>query len=231
MQGNPISASPKKRKFNFRFWVVLFIFIGPAIIYIALTNFTATKCKPLMILPKEEDSTAHTIPNFSFQTQDGTVFTQDSLKKTYHVANFVFTTCPGICIPLSKKFTELQEELKDSKKVRLISFSVDPAHDTPPILKAYAQKQKAIAGKWIFLTGNEDDMFRIVKDGYKQAVLQTPDGKERITHSDRVVLVDKDLRIRGFYNILDGEIGDKEFKRLTEEINVLDCEYREKEKE
>lgn len=230
MQGNPISASPEKRKFNFRFWVVFFIFVGPALTYIILTNFTATKCKPLVIL-RNEDSTVHTIPNFRFLTQNSTDFTQDSLKKTYHVANFVFTTCPGICIPLSKKFTELQEELKDSRKVRLISYSVDPAHDTPQVLHAYAQKHKAIPGKWIFLTGNEDEMFRIVKDGYKQAVLKTPEGKERITHSERVVLVDKDLRIRGFYNILDGEIGEKEFKRLTEEINVLDCEYREKEKE
>jgi protein SCO1/2 len=229
MQGNSISASPEKRKFNFRFWVVLFIFVGPALTYIILNNFTATKCKPLLIL-RNEDSTVHTIPNFRFLTQNAKVFTQDSLKKTYHVANFIFTTCPGICIPLSKKFTELQEKIKDSRKVRLISYSVDPSHDTPEVLQAYAQKHKAIPGKWIFLTGNEDEMFRIVKDGYKQAVLKTPEGKERITHSEHVVLVDKDLRIRGFYNILDGEIGEKEFKRLTEEINVLDCEYREKEK-
>ena len=228
MQENiSVSAPPQNKRFNYRFWVVLFVFVGPAFVYVLFYHFSKVRCTPLMML-QNEDSTVHVLPPFQFYTQNGTSFNQDSLRKTYHVANFIFTTCPGICIPLSKRFSELQETLKNSDKVRLISYSVDPITDSVPVLKAYARKYKAINGKWIFLTGDENEMIKIVKDGYKQAVLKTPEGKEQITHSDRVVLVDKDLRIRGFYNLLDGEIGEKEKQRLLDEINVLDCEYREK---
>jgi protein SCO1 len=213
--------------------MVLVIFFVPIVIWLWMVRNVNVKCKPLMTVPCDVvngDTIPCTVPPFSFRTQDGTTFTQDSLRNYYTVANFVFTTCPGICINLSEQFAKLQEDIKDSQDVKLISYTVDPETDSVPVLKAYAERYKAISGKWVFLTGPEADIVRVVKEGYKQPVMKTPKGIEKVTHSNMVVLIDKELRIRGFYNLIDKFEGKKEMKRLTDEINVLACEFRAKQR-
>ena len=215
-------------KARFKFFAALVILLLPLLIWFVIAQFGETRCKPLMIvydhLPSG-DSTAHVIPPFALTNQRGEAFTQDSLRGHYHVANFIFTTCPGICVPITEHFVKLQEKIKDAPEVRLVSYSVDPETDTPEVLRKYANKHAAIPYKWTFLTGPDSVILNVVRDGYKQSALKTPDGPEKVTHSGFLVLVDKDLRLRGFYDVLNPQIGKKEFERLVEEINVLGCEY------
>jgi len=221
-------------KARLKFFAGLAILLLPLLIWLYISQLGEVRCKPLMLLKTVDannDSIPHVIPDFSLTNQNGQVFTQDSLKGYYHVANFIFTTCPGICIPMTQQFKNLQAEIKDSPEVRLVSFTVDPETDTPEVLKKYAKKYGAIPGKWTFLTGKDSLLTSIIKDGYKQAVMKTPDGQEKVTHSPFFVLIDKDLHVRGFYNALDPHKGEKEFKRILEEINVLGCEYNSRKKE
>ena len=218
------------RKARRLFWIGLTILIGPLVLWLLFITLTTTKCKPLMMLKTTNaagDSIPHTLPAFQFVDQYGRPFGPAQLKGKYHVANFIFTTCPGICKRLSKRFTELQEAAKDAKNVVLVSYSVDPLNDTVPALAAYAKRQGAIKDKWYFVTSaDERQMFDLIIKGYLQAAVKTPDGVEKVTHSSVAVLLDKDLRIRGFYTLIDDNFGDKELDRLKDEINVLECEYR-----
>lgn len=220
-------------KARLKFFVALSILLLPLIVWFMISQLGDTRCKPLMMVQdvtESGDSLPHVLPPFQLLNQRGEAFNQDSLRGYYHVANFIFTTCPGICVPITEHFVKLQEKVADAPEVRLVSYSVDPETDTPEVLRKYANKHGAIPYKWTFLTGAESDIVRVIKDGYMQAVLKTPDGKEKVTHSGFLVLVDKDLRLRGFYDVLNPQIGKKEFDRLVDEINVLACEYNAREK-
>lgn len=228
---NKIGQSGRGKPNRFGFYVLIVVLIVPACAYILINTFGKHHCKSLMILRDEasgEDSLPHYIPPFEFKNQYGETFTRDSLGNGFTVVDFVFTTCKGICIPLSKKFAILQEDLKSVKHVKLLSISVDPVTDSVPALAEYAKKYGAIKGKWNFLTGNEKEIVKIVMHGFKQPHFIDPAGIEKVTHSDRTVLIDKDFRIRGFYQLIDNDYGSQEYKRLLEEINVLTCEYQEK---
>jgi protein SCO1/2 len=94
----------------------------------------------------------------------------------------------------------LNKQIPADSSVKLVSFSMDPEHDTPQVLSQYAKTQGAESPRWYFLTGKREDMFKLTRDQFKQVVTEeggTPD--EPIVHSTRFVLVDRRGRLRGFY--------------------------------
>jgi protein SCO1/2 len=97
---------------------------------------------------------------------------------------------------ISSRMSELQEPLKNSD-VHLVSFSVDPAKDTPQVLRGYAEKLQAEAGRWDFLTGPQSTIYNLSRNGFKLAV-----GEEKGVpiHSTRMILVDRHGEIRGYYD-------------------------------
>jgi protein SCO1 len=116
------------------------------------------------------------------------------------VADFIFTRCPDVCPVLTARMRDLQKTLDANRAdVTLVSISVDPGHDTPEILRDYATQHGAGPG-WHFVTGPRDALAALLRDGFHVAFAD--DGPETgpITHSDRFVLVDADLRIRGYYH-------------------------------
>lgn len=120
------------------------------------------------------------------------------------VANFVFTRCPTICPVFSMKMQRLQERTSRlGPDLQLVSFSVDPEHDTPEVLADYASRYEADPERWTFLTGELDEMRRTVRDGLHIAMQpggELPDGGPDIIHSTHFVLFDAELRIRGYYD-------------------------------
>jgi protein SCO1 len=120
------------------------------------------------------------------------------------IANFVFTRCPTVCPVFSMKMQRVQERTAElGPDLQLISFSVDPAHDTPEILAAYAERYEADPARWTFLTGEADEMRRTVRDGLHIAMEpggELPDGGPDIIHSTHFVLFDAELRVRGYYD-------------------------------
>jgi protein SCO1/2 len=111
---------------------------------------------------------------------------------------------------------DLQKALVGSEEIALVSFSVDPTHDTPEVLRAYAERAGA-KGHWLFLTGPRDDLASLLTDGFHVAFADDGPAEAPITHSDRLVLVDRELRIRGYYHGRDAE----DLARLTRDATHL----------
>lgn len=101
------------------------------------------------------------IPEFTLTDQNGRPATREIFSGRYTILAFTFTHCPVVCPSMNSQLLRLQEELKDVP-VRFVSISVDPAHDTPEVLKAHAERLGADALRWSFLTGDADAISRIV---------------------------------------------------------------------
>ncbi|MFQ5495385.1 MAG: SCO family protein [Phycisphaerae bacterium] len=141
------------------------------------------------------------IPDFSLIERSGRRVSLDDLAGRVWVADFVFTTCRGPCPQLSLRMRSLNQALRKlGDSVKTVSFSVDPLHDTPPILRVYAEHYGADADSWWFLTGKDETaMHELITAGFLQA-LSPSRGGSPIIHSTRFVLVDRKGRIRGWYD-------------------------------
>jgi protein SCO1 len=168
--------------------------------------------------------TYHTIPAFQLINQEGKKFDSQSLKGKIYVADFFFTTCgnPNFCPKMSAELKRVQEIYKKNPEIQLVSFTVNPQTDTPEVLKKYAQKYKAMPDKWHFLTGDKNKIYDLAQQGFK---LLAGSPTENITpdfiHTSRFVLVDKEGRIRGYYQGNDSQ----EVDRLILEIKILLYDY------
>ncbi|HJQ82999.1 MAG TPA: SCO family protein [Candidatus Binatia bacterium] len=141
-----------------------------------------------------------TVPAFALTERAGTPFGAADLEGRVWIADFVFTRCPDVCPALTTRMAGLQKALPGGEDaVRLVSFTVDPAHDTPEVLREYATRFAA-GPAWVFVTGPRDALARLLRDGFKVAFADDGPLTAPITHSDRFVLVDRGLRIRGYYH-------------------------------
>ena len=153
---------------------------------------------------KMYDSIYRVIPNFKFQTQSGDSLELDSLHGSIYVADFFFATCPGICPKLSNSLERVQQAFIRDNNFRIVSFSVDPAKDSVPALRAYASAHNAIPGKWFFLRGSKENIFQLAKTGFSLTAKNDEDGgPEAFIHSEKLVLVDQNGNIRGYYSGVD----------------------------
>ena len=156
---------------------------------VALISLLLAACaspKPLPILGQ--------FPPFQLTAQTGQPFDSQSLDGHIWVADFIYTTCPGPCPMMSSQMRRVQLSTAATPEVRLVSFTVDPQHDTPPILAAYAKHFTADHARWHFLTGEPR---RLNDLGLAVFKLYSVDGS--LIHSTRFVLVDGARRIRGYY--------------------------------
>ena len=140
-----------------------------------------------------------TVPIFQLTNQDGKPFGSAQLRGKIWIADFIYTTCPGPCPMISGRMSELQQPLQNTD-VHLVSFTVDPAKDTPEALRAYAQKFHAEPGRWDFLTGPQPIIYELSRDGFKLAVSDGRDDAGVPVHSTRMILVDRRGDIRGYYD-------------------------------
>lgn len=214
------------------FFLVLFILSATIItlFYFALKPKKMLKIyNPADVNPEMVDTTVqyvkkyHTIEDFSFTNQNGKTITQKDYEGKIYVADFFFTTCPSICVPMGENMAWLQEQIKDNPKVMLLSHTVMPDIDTPEVLKAYAVKKGVIDSKWNLVTGDKKDIYYIARKSY--LAVKTTDSSELydMVHTENFVLVDAKRRIRGFYDGTKLE----EVKRLLEDINYLSAEKSE----
>jgi protein SCO1/2 len=141
-----------------------------------------------------------TLPPFTLTERTGRAVNASDLAGSVWVADFIFTRCPDVCPALSTRMAALQEPLTTGEDpIRLVSLSVDPVNDTPAVLTTYAERYRAGPG-WLFLTGPRDVVAGLLRDGFRVAFADGGPPASPITHSDRFVLVDRQLRIRGYYH-------------------------------
>lgn len=143
-------------------------------------------------------------PDFALTNRDGRTIRNADLAGRPWIANFVFTRCAMSCPVLTARMSRLNRDLPDDLDIHLVSFSVDPEHDTPAVLARYAESYSA-PDRWLFLTGGRDEMLRLIVDGFKLALDPSPppgmaSEKEPILHSTRFMLVDGQGDIRGYYD-------------------------------
>ena len=174
---------------------------------LALLLAACVPVKPLPVLGQ--------VPQFQLTLQTGAPFDSHALDGHIWVANFIYTTCDGPCPMMSHQMRGVQNSTATTPELKLVSFTVDPAHDTPPVLAEYAAHFKADPARWYFLTG---EMARLNDLGLNAFKLNSVDGG--LSHSTRFVLVDAKRRIRGYYLSSDDGFS----KNLLHDIRQLQSE-------
>jgi protein SCO1/2 len=143
------------------------------------------------------------VPAFGFSNQDQKRVDASSLRGSVWVAAFMFTRCPTICPRITRRMRALQDRAAANKvALRLVSISVDPENDSPQVLREYARKYGADTSNWSFLTGDFASIQKVAVDGFKLALEGRPDAGASdlgILHGSHLVLVDRELEIRGYY--------------------------------
>ncbi len=142
------------------------------------------------------------LPQFHLVDERGKPFTTESMLGRVNVVDFIFTRCSSSCPRLTSRMADVQSRLAGGEPgVRLVSFSVDPENDTPPVLAAYAAKAHADPARWTFVTGPLDDIERAVVLGFKISAAKIEKGASDydVAHGEWFVLVDPSGDIRGYY--------------------------------
>jgi protein SCO1 len=159
------------------------------------------------------------LPAFELTNQRSEPFSMEKLRGKVWVADFIFLSCPTVCPKLTKRMVEIQHRTRNlGDAFHLVTFTVDPENDTPERLAAYAYANRASPGRWSFLTGSLDAIEGTVVKGFKLAMgkEETSPGLFSIFHGERLVLVDQEGAIRGYY-----EADDQGMANLMRDIKIL----------
>ena len=156
------------------------------------------------------------VPDFSLTERSGDAVSLADLKGKVWVADFFYSTCPGPCPMMTSRLSEIHRRLAGEGAVRCVSITTDPKKDTPEVLQAYA-KNFGASDRWLFLTGDKDAIFSLAQQGFKLSVTEDPTAPEPITHSTKLVLVDRTGMVRGLYE----GVGEDDSNRLVKDIQRL----------
>lgn len=173
------------------------------------------------IIKEGQDTVYHKVADFKFMDQDSLVVTQKDFEEKIYVADFFFTSCPTICPKMKFEMLRVYEAFKDNDEVMILSHTIDPVHDTIPLLKSYAERLGVEGPKWRFVTGSQDEIYEIGQGSYMVSTGEDKFSPGGFMHSGAFILVDKDKRIRGIYDGTEEEQVDQ----LIKDIPVLLMEY------
>lgn len=152
------------------------------------------------------------VPEFHLTAQDGQPFDSKVLLGKIWVADFIYTNCPGPCPRMTSQMHEVQNAIQKMPDVKLVSFTIDPARDTPPVLAEYAKIHGASPKLWYFLTGPPSTLQKLDRDTFKLGNVDAT-----LEHSTRFVLVDRQSRIRGYYDTSESGA----VRKVIENVNAL----------
>ena len=147
------------------------------------------------------------LPDFSLVDTQGKTVSLKDLSGRPWVADLIFTSCSGICPRMTGEMQRLWSDTGDLDDLRFVSITVDPERDTPEVLAAYAARAGADPARWLFLTGEREEIWRLAREGLLLPVAKgnVKLGDEEIIHSQRFVLVDGEGAVRGTYDVRDAE--------------------------
>jgi protein SCO1/2 len=201
-------------------WVfVILVFLVPFVGYAGYILYE-NKFQKLPVYGKESlingKKVDHEIQAFELISQDGKISTINEWNDKIVVVDFFFTHCPGICPKMTNSLKNIQKAFPD-KEIWISSFSVDPERDTAEQLKWYTAKFGINTANWQFLTGDKKDIYKLARNGFMIVATDGDGGPNDFIHSEKLVLVDKQKRIRGYY---DGT-SEKEVNTLIQDIKKL----------
>ena len=205
---SPIAMWTFFRRYKRFFWI-----LGILSTFIVLLFFRALQptpvlpiFQPAMVDPVLVDESIqyvkkyHRINDFSLTNQNKENITHFDYDDHIYVADFFFTTCPSICPIMTENMVYLQSLLNDLPEIKLLSFSVTPEIDTPEVLKAYAQQKGVNDSRWNLLTGNKKEIYNLARRSYLVVQQDGNGDKHDMIHTENFVLIDKQRRIRGYYD-------------------------------
>ncbi len=226
-----------------RFLVVLLILIFPIIGYFVLqTGTNHYKHLPYFgpkSLPEPSLRTYHTfrgkkildtvyyrVPDFTLINQDSNLVSLKSFgDQSIFVINFFWSRSTNLSPAVNQGIDSLVRQFRIHADVKFLSISLDPAHDSVGLLKQYAKGLKADTHRWIFLTGNQDSIFKISRESFFVNAYRSTTPNSSIIYTPKLILVDPSRHIRGYYDGTRRE----EIKKLRDEIIVLRYEIQQKE--
>lgn len=151
----------------------------------------------------------HQVPAFSFVNQNGDTTGSELLQGKIFVADFIFTSCPGICPKMTSEMKRVQEAYAGNENLKLISFTVDPERDSAQALATYMELYDVDPDVWTMYTGNKKKLYQLTRSGFYITAVEGDGGPEDFIHSEKLVLVDTEKRIRGYYDGTDPESVDQ----------------------
>lgn len=212
-------------------FIVLILIIGISTAYFLTTRTQSKKQLPI-IQPKDvkkemvdpsllDKGIGHRIGEFNLLNQEEENISLTDVKGKVFVAEYFFTTCMTICPKMTEQMTRVQAAFRNNENVKILSFTVNPDYDDVAVLKEYSEKYNAQAGQWHFLTGTKEELYGLARKSFfvlKPAeAANLGDAGSDFIHTNNFVLVDQQLRIRGYY---DGTNID-EVSELINDIELL----------
>lgn len=161
-------------------------------------------------------------PEFALTERSGKEIRSADLLGKVWIANFIYTHCTDTCPVQSAEMKALQDRFGREQDLRLVSITVDPKRDTPAALTEYANRFGADPERWLFLTGKEDEIFRLAQEGFRLTAAEIPKAKRDRSgathvHSPRFIVVDRRGEIRGYYPGIEKEA----LQRLGRDVEAL----------
>lgn len=166
------------------------------------------------------DTVYHQIPDFRLLNQDSVLIGSDTFDGGVYIANFFFTSCPSICPTMQRNLLEIYNQYNGDNRVKFLSHSLDFRHDSPAVLKAYAEKLGVTNDQWQFVTGSKADIYGLA-DSYMVYAKEDSNVPGGYDHAGYFLLVDKDKHIRGAYDGTD----DAQLDLLRADLKTLLKEY------
>lgn len=206
--------------------ISVIIIFGAGIIYSAYFIESQRKLKiynPADLNPSLVDSLLrsiranHRISDFELVNQKGDTITQKNFEGKIYVADFFFTTCPSICPKMANQMKRVYDAYFNNDLVLFLSHTVMPETDSVSVLAEYAGKLNARADKWFFVTGDKKVIYELARKSYFAVTDEGTGDEHDFIHTENFILIDKNKRIRGFY---DGTSED-DVDRLIEEMEIL----------
>lgn len=157
--------------------------------------------------------------DFSFHNQDNQIVTKDLFNDKVVITDFFFTTCPAICPIMKRQMFRIYQAYPDQPDLLLFSHTVDPDHDTVEILKNYSEGLGIKTEKWQLITGPQEEIFEVAKNNYMLGALKDDNSPGGYIHSGSFVLIDKNKKIRGYYDGTDAKEVDQLILDLKEFIS------------
>lgn len=200
-------------------------YIGIAFIVLVFGIYAIPKIVKTLSSP--DLATISNVPQFEFTNQDGERISNAFYKDKVYVVEFFFTTCPTICPKMNENMVLIQNEFYGNSDFGIASFSINPAHDTPEVLKAYAKDHGATLKNWNFLTGDQEKIYELANKGFTLYAGVNSEAEGGFEHSGMFALIDKRGAIRSrmddfgnpiaFYDGLDP----KGVQMIKEDIKIL----------
>jgi len=206
--------------------IIVLVALLTSIIYYFFLNkqtlpiLSGTDVNPELVDPSVWKSGNHFIKDFTLTDQHGETTSQEFVEGKIYVTDFFFTTCQTICPIMTGQMHRVSDAFKEDNDIKFLSYTVLPDVDTPEVLREYANKNKVDYDQWRMLTGEKAVIYDMARKSYftlKKSEVGEGDGGEGFIHTNNFVLVDKENRIRGYY---DGT-SLKEINKLIEDIKIL----------